>query len=138
MVKDPLKKFPGYLLRRAANLTITELLRELSDLKLTLTEAHILMFVLANEGITQVEIGRSIGVESANMTPLVSKLMNKHLVIRKPLDGRRQALHLTDQGRPVASAVRDIIIARESELEQRIPEHLRVPFREALDHILSE
>ena len=71
---NPLKDLPGYLLRRASAWTMAELARRLEELDLTPTEASVLVVIASNPGIIQREIGQMLGIVSANMTPLVSRL----------------------------------------------------------------
>lgn len=91
-LENPLEERLGYQLRRASNAMMTELAGRLETLNLRIVEASVLVLIKANPAITQTEIGRSLGIQRANMVPLIAGLMERGLVNRQAADGRSHAL----------------------------------------------
>ncbi len=134
-MRDPLKSYPGYLLRRAASSLTAELGRRLADLDLRIAELSILLLIDANPGITQSELGRMLDIQRANMTPMTAKLAERGLVAREAVDGRSQGLALTAAGRALATQARTVAENFENDLVERVPVELRphvVPLLSAL------
>ena len=59
-MQDPLSKFPGYSLRRAANATAAQLSAKLGELDLRQSEASVLLIVGDNPDITASALGRQL------------------------------------------------------------------------------
>src|SRR5688572_29220836 len=130
-MRDPLPSLPGYALRRAANATGAELAGRLGEIGLRQSEVSVLMLVDANPGVTASAIGRQLGIERANMVPLLKRL--EGLIDRAPIDGKSQGLALTDAGRARLAAGRAIIEGFEAELIARVPEAHRAHLLPALE-----
>src|SRR5579875_568020 len=79
---NPLSSLLGYQLRRASAAAMDELSRELATLGLRVSEASVLMLVGANPRMRSSEVGRELGIQRANMTPLVSGLEQRGLLQR--------------------------------------------------------
>ena len=126
---DPLIRFPGYALRRAANATAAELSARLAALDLRQSDASMLMLVASNPGATSSALGRALGIERANMVPLLKRLEEAGLIGREAIDGKSQGLRLTPAGLRRLSEARKIIEAFEAELLARVPAEHR-------DHLL--
>ena len=126
---DPLIRFPGYALRRAANATAAELSARLAALDLRQSDASMLMLVASNPGATSSALGRALGIERANMVPLLKRLEEAGLIEREAIDGKSQGLRLTPAGLRRLSEARKIIEAFEAELLARVPAEHR-------DHLL--
>jgi DNA-binding MarR family transcriptional regulator len=120
-MKDPLTHFPGYALRRASNASMAAFARALEPLSMRISEATTLMFIAANPGISQARLGAALDIQSANMTPLLTRLEGQGLIKRMPLDGRTNGLHLTDVGVKLADSVEVTIAHHESALLDRVP-----------------
>jgi DNA-binding MarR family transcriptional regulator len=129
---DPLKELPGYMLRRASSAALGRLAERLQSLDLRISDASVLLVIEANPEISQSEIGRLLDIAGANMAPLVGRLEAREFVIRRPIDGRSQALSLSREGRSALSRVKTIIEAHEQELWNRIPESDRATFMRVL------
>ena len=99
----PMESLFGYTLRRLSVTLMGSLARRLSDLDLRIAEASVLITIGRNEGITQIEAGRALGIQRANMVPLTAALITRGLVSRQVADGRSQALELTAAGRKLAA-----------------------------------
>ena len=126
---DPLIRFPGYALRRAANATAAELSARLAALDLRQSDASMLMLVASNPGATSSALGRALGIERANMVPRLKRLEEAGLIGREAIDGKSQGLRLTPAGLRRLSEARKIIEAFEAELLARVPAEHR-------DHLL--
>ncbi len=123
-MKDPLSHFPGYALRRASNASMAAFARALEPLNMRISEATVLMFIAANPGIAQARLCAALDIQSANMTPLLTRLESQGLVRREPLDGRSNGLHLTPSGLARAEDVNGAIAQHEAALMARVaPEH---------------
>ena len=121
---DPLIRFPGYALRRAANATAAELSARLAALDLRQSDASLLLLVAVNPGATSSALGRALGVERANMVPLLKRLDEAGLIEREAIDGKSQGLRLTPDGQSRLAEARQVIEAFEAELLARVaPEH---------------
>jgi DNA-binding MarR family transcriptional regulator len=137
-LSDPLKEWPGYALRRASATFMARLASRLAPLDLRPSEATVLLVIGANPAVTQTEVGRILEIASANMAPLVARLAERALIRREPVDGRSQALTLSDPGRLLMEKVWRLMEQHETDLLSRIPEPLRVPFVDALRAVMME
>lgn len=132
MIIDPLKDYPGYVLRRASAASMQKLALRLERLDLRPSEASVLLVIEANPRITQSEAGRLLDIAGANMAPLMRRLVERNLVERLPANGRSQGLRLTSPGRTLGAKVRTIVQSHETDLLARIPPAQREAFIRAL------
>lgn len=88
----------GYVLRRASAEIMSELGHALEAIGLRPVEASILTVIGANPGCIQSDIGRMLGIQRANMAPLISGLVRRDLIVKSKIDGRTQGLALTPLG----------------------------------------
>ena len=132
---DPLLRFPGYALRRAANATAAELSARLAAVDLRQSHASLLMLVASNPGATSSALGRVLGIERANMVPLLKRLEEAGLIEREAIDGKSQGLRLTAQGQRRLAEARQIIETFEAELVARVPSEHREHLLPALNAI---
>ena len=134
---NPLKGLPGYALRRVSADFMTRLAARLSRLQLRPTEATVLLVIGSNPGATQSEVGRLLGIASANMAPLMARLADRELIVREALDGRSQGLTLSDAGRRVTQKARSVMEGLEADLLTRIPPAERSAFVRVLTALAS-
>jgi len=132
---DPLIRFPGYSLRRAANATGAELAARLADLCLRQSDASALMLIGANRDITASALGRQLDIQRANMVPLLKRLEGDDLIERHAIDGKSQGLVLTAKGRVARDKALSVIEAFENELLSRVPPDHRSHLLPALNAI---
>jgi DNA-binding MarR family transcriptional regulator len=132
VISDPLIILPGYALRRISAAFMGRFAARLAGLELRPAEASVLLVIGANPGATQSEIGRLLGIASANMAPLAARLVKRDLIVRQAVDGRSQGLTLSDAGRRVVQKVRKVIDELEADLLARIPEADRTAFLKVL------
>jgi DNA-binding MarR family transcriptional regulator len=102
---NPLEMHLGYRLRRASSTAMGDLARRLAQLDLKPTEASVLVLVDANPRISQSRIGQMLGIQRANMAPLVAGLTARGLILREAIDGKSQGLRLTEPGRALTARV---------------------------------
>ena len=126
---DFLVSLPGYHLRRAANLVVAELGEALGPLDLRLADAAMLVTIADNPRITPSDLGKLLGIQRANMVPMVARMEERGVVARRPIDGRSFGLALTAQGMALCRKAREIMTAFEQALMQRVPPEHR-------DHLL--
>jgi DNA-binding MarR family transcriptional regulator len=134
-MKDPLDSLPGYLLRRASAASLAELNQRLMPLQLRHIDASLLLLIDANVDITQSDAGRMLDIQRANMVPLIARLETQGLVSRRQVDGRSQALFLTQVGRDVLNEAQHLVETYEAELTSRVPAEMQahiVPILRAL------
>jgi len=134
---DPLKIFPGYALRRAANATGAELSARLAALGLRQSEASVMMMIAANPAITASALGRQLDIQRANMVPLLKRLEGAGLLERHAIDGKSQGLALTGAGARLCAEARAIIAAFEDEVLARVPLQHREHLLPALNALWS-
>jgi DNA-binding MarR family transcriptional regulator len=125
---DPSKNDPGYLLRRASSMAMGNLAKRLKVLDLSPAEATVLNVIAANPNASQADIGRLLDIATANMAPLVSRLADRDLIERRPLDKRSHGLVLTGAGRKVTTKIKKTFSEHEAELLARIPKARRESF----------
>ncbi len=118
----PFDLFLGYHLRRASVLVMADLTAALGPLKLKPAEASVLFLIGGHDGITQAEIGRALGIQRANMAPLIAQLMEAGLVVKAAVDGRSQALRLSPAGVTVHEQAIAATQAHEARLFGALPE----------------
>jgi DNA-binding MarR family transcriptional regulator len=135
---DPLKNYPGYSLRRASAVNMAKLARRFAAIDLRPTEATVLIIIDANPNITQSEIGKMLDIASANMAPLVSRLADRELVDRQPIDGRSYGLVLTGIGTSATARAKRAVATHEEELLEKIPATQRRALVAALRTLWSE
>lgn len=111
---DPLAMRLGYQLRRVSVLMMTDLVAALAPTGLRPAEITILLFIGANAGCRQGELGDALGIKPANMVPLMARLVDSGLVDRARADGRTHALSLTAKGVARAAAIESLLDKHEA------------------------
>jgi DNA-binding MarR family transcriptional regulator len=134
---NPLNDLPGYLLRRASAWTMAALAKRLEEFELTPTEGSVLVIIASNPGIIQREIGQMLGIASANMTPLVSRLEVRELIKRLPDDKRSFGLRTTRRGATIAERAYAAMQAQETALIEAVNAQNRTAFLQTLQDIAS-
>lgn len=104
----------------------------LARIELRPTECTLLLLIEANPNVTQSELTRMLDVASANMAPLVARLVKRGLLLRMPVDGRSHGLCLTPSGHGLVAQANRVISEHENSLMEGIPEKYRRQFVAAL------
>ncbi len=135
---DPMSDYPGYLLRRASALAMARLAKRLKALHLNPTDATVLNVIEANPNSKQSEIGRLLDIARANMAPLISRLAERGLIERQPVDGRSHGLILSRSGRALIPRIKSAFAEHEEALVKDIPASQRRVFVAALRVMLKD
>lgn len=104
---------------------------------LSLTQVRLLRTLAGGER-RMTDLAGAIGLEKPGLSGLVDRAKARGLVSLESVPGDRRVklVHLTPEGRGVASAVRHRIEQRLAELVQRLPSCDREPFQYMLSQIL--
>ncbi|RKF18222.1 MarR family transcriptional regulator [Altericroceibacterium spongiae] len=135
---DPLPDYPGYALRRAANMAMTELANRLAGIGLRQVDASTMILIEANPGVTGSALARRLDIRRANMVPLLKGLEDAGLIERAPIDGKSLGLNLTSLGRKKLAEARQRIETFEAELLRRVPAEHRAHLVPALNALWQE
>jgi len=130
---SPLDSLLGYCLRRASMAMMADLMGALTPLGLSAGEASFLILVGANPGCRQSDVGRTLEIKRANMTPLVARMKARGLVTDAPIDGRSRSLTLTEAG----VALRDKALARIGIADRKVRQTLAVDEKALLASLRS-
>ncbi|HEY1126033.1 MAG TPA: MarR family transcriptional regulator [Sphingobium sp.] len=130
---SPLDELLGYRLRRASMAMMADLLAALHPLELSAGEASFLILVGANPGCPQSDVGRTLEIKRANLTPLVARMKARGLVVDAPIDGRSRSLTLTEAG----IALRDDALARIAAADRKVSQGLSIDERALLATLRS-
>jgi DNA-binding MarR family transcriptional regulator len=122
---DPFDRMLGYHLRRASVAVMNDLTRRLAHLRLKPADASVLFLIRSNAGLTQSEVGRTLGILRANMAPLTASLVRKGLIVRKRVDGRSQALRLSAAGEAICREAWETTLAHEERMFGALPKAAR-------------
>lgn len=115
--ETPLAELLGYHMRRASAVMMADLGERLAAIELRPTEATILLLIDTTPGCIQSDIGRILGIQRANMAPLIANLDKNGFISRAPVDGRSHALHLTNSGTAKMAEARARIEAHENSFQ---------------------
>lgn len=133
-VTDPqslraLYKRPGFLLRRAHQITVSLFMDLAADQGVTTTQYGVLVILRAFEGLDQIGLSKKVGLDRSTTGLVIKKLEQDGLVVRieDPEDRRRKIIVLTAKGerklealRPAAAEAQKIALSAftEEETEQ--------------------
>jgi DNA-binding MarR family transcriptional regulator len=123
---DPFAGLLGYHLRRLSVLVMADFTEALAPLGLKPAEASVLYAVGGGTGLTQSDIGKMLGIQRANMAPLIAGLMRRGLVARDRVDGRSQALRLSAAGQAARAAAWAANLAHEDRMFGTLAPEARV------------
>jgi len=122
---NPLSSHLGFLLRVAAKTRSRNLTRQLVPFGVSVTEAAIVAVIDRNPGVSQVEICRMLGMQRANMAPIVHSLTRDGWIEIVMRDKRSQRLELTDKGKGLAAPIKTAFDDDERGLLKAIPLEMR-------------
>jgi DNA-binding MarR family transcriptional regulator len=126
----------GYRLRRAHSRMMADLLPVLTPLALRPVLVAMLSVIRANPGIIQMGLGTELGIQRANLVPLINELTGRKLIERRadPRDRRALTLHLTREG----EALLDEAAALIGDHEERMLAKLSTAERNKLLELLGK
>jgi len=93
------------------------------DLDLSQARWNVLLELSRNEGVTQVELAHTLGIEAATLVRLLDGLESADLIERRPSekDRRAKTLHLTAVASPLIVRMKEISAASRAEILEGIP-----------------
>jgi DNA-binding MarR family transcriptional regulator len=136
--KQPLDGHLGYHLRRATAAMQADLAQRVSVHGVTIVEMSALLVIEANPAVTQSQIGRLLGIKTANLAPMTAGLVDRGWVKRDDAVGRSVGLSLTAQGATLAKSLHACIKANEKQLLTRLPVNERRRVIDLLRRIWSD
>ena len=132
---DPLPDLVGYVLRRAHTAFFARFRRRFAALDLRPVQLGILTAVGNNPGLRQSDVSETLGIQRANLAPLLDELAARRLLTRVQVaaDRRSYALALTPDGERLLAEGRRCEAALENELTAALGE----AGRRRLVHLLT-
>jgi len=134
---DPLETILGYKLRRVSAISMAQLADSLKPFELTVTELAILYQLSQHPNSTSSFIGKRLSIKSANMAPLVVRLVDKGLIKGMRVDGRSQSLSLTNTGQVCLGKIKKLVDEQEAALSENLSEKELAQFHDILDRVLA-
>lgn len=112
----------GYFMRRVQVWIFQDFIRRLAHLDISPAQFSVLVVIGANPGLSQVELGETLGIERARLARLLHLLQRRGLTRRLPssTDGRRHALQLTREGQNLARRAKALAAEHEARLKERL------------------
>ncbi len=100
----------GYLLNRAARSMASQLAEAIRPAGVGIGQWAVLMFLWADDGLTQAELSRVVAIEPPTMVRTIDRMVRDGLVRRQAdgRDGRLSRIFLSDLGR----SLRDELVPR--------------------------
>lgn len=104
---DALYRRPGFLLRRAHQISVALFLEEAAGLGLTTTQYGTMVVLRARESLDQVGIATLVGIDRSTTALVVSKLEEAGYIERRDddIDKRRKIITLSAAGREMLDRV---------------------------------
>ena len=132
---DLLESLVGYALRRATGSVMTDFVATMEDIAVRPVLFALLATISENPGVNQTMLGQSLGIQRANLVPLVNELKGRGLIERRPApnDRRAFALHLSKAGQGLL----DEAVRRVRVHEERILSGLSAEERRTLLDLLA-
>jgi DNA-binding MarR family transcriptional regulator len=130
----------GYRLRRASNRLIGDFSATMAPLSLRPVLFAMLEVVRANPGIIQMGLGTELGIQRANLVPLVNELTGRGLIKRIPAPNDRRALavYLTDEGARLLDEAEGLVRAHEERMLAALSRSERNKLLELLEKIAAD
>lgn len=97
-MKHPLDPMLGFHLVRTANLALRAVNAAYGDLGIRHPDGAVLLVIEANPGITQSSIGKMLNIQRSNIAPMVSRLVERGWLDRRPGKGKTIGMFLTETG----------------------------------------
>ena len=119
-----LEQVLGFQLRQAPTALYRDYAATLAPVDLTQKQYGVLALIGANPGVSQVALGKALGVDRATMMGVVDRLDARGLLTRVQSqdDRRRQALGLTDAGQRLLTAARALLDVHDARFRSRFSE----------------
>ena len=127
----------GFHIRLAHGAVYRHFTETFADLGLTQKQSAVLWVVGDHPGISQIEVGGRLRMDRATTMTIVNRLQERDYLRRErsEQDGRKQALHLTDEGKDALVRARACIAEHEAWLKGRFTEEETEKLVEMLSRI---
>ena len=108
----------GYRLRRVQNAVVSDFMAAVGELGLRPSLFAAIAIIAENPGLIQMSLGKALGIQRANLVPLLNEMCDRGLVERQPAahDRRALALRLTEAGRVLFAQALARVRAHEAQL----------------------
>jgi DNA-binding MarR family transcriptional regulator len=105
----------GYKLRRAQLAAFADFTEKMAALQVTTGQLGALALVQLNPGVTQTVLGEALGIKRASVVPLIDRLEQRGLLVRRTprTDRRSNALYLTAAGERLLAEIRPRLLDHE-------------------------
>jgi len=130
----------GYRLRRANGRMMGDFSTTLAALAIRPVLFAILSVVRTQPGIIQMGVGNELGIQRANLVPLINELTERGLVERRsaPGDRRATALVLTGEGERLYAQAEALVREHEERMLRRLSASERTKLIELLAKIAAD
>lgn len=127
----------GYKLRRAAGRMMADLRSTLAPHGMRPVLYAILELVHSEPGMIQMAVGTELGIQRANLVPLISDLESRGLIERRiaPHDRRAMALYLTPAGEKMQKELTQLVLEHENRTVGNLTADERKNLLEVLDKV---
>lgn len=134
-----LGSFAGYHLRRAAVVFAASFTDSMQTTKIRQVQFGILSVVAANPGMNQGTVGRTLGIQRANMVTLINEMVDRDLIARNGSIGDRRvvSLSLTPAGEAALADCLAPIAAHEEVMLANLDANERAQLIDLLDRITA-
>jgi DNA-binding MarR family transcriptional regulator len=112
----------GYLIRRVQVWVFQDFIRRLAAIDVSPAQFSVLVVVAANSGLSQAELGETLGIERARLVRMLHTLEERGLTRRLPssADGRRHELRLTREGQRLLTQAKALAAQHEVALQEKL------------------
>lgn len=116
-----LDRILGFHIRLAHNAVYRHFTETFADLGLTQKQVSVLWLIDDSHDIAQTDLGRRLQIDRATVMAIVNRLQDRGYVERRKceMDGRRQTLSITAEGRKVLAKAKVAIAEHEAWLQNR-------------------
>jgi len=112
----------GYFVRRLQLWIFQDFVRTLAGFDIRPAQFSVLVVIEANPGLSQADLGETLGIERARLVRLLDGLEKRGLTRRQPSprDRRSHALSLTQAGRETLSEVKALAVKHEAHVARNL------------------
>jgi DNA-binding MarR family transcriptional regulator len=112
----------GYFIRRVQVWVFQDFIRRLAAIDVSPAQFSVLVVVAANSGLSQAELGETLGIERARLVRMLHTLEERGLTQRLPssADGRRHELRLTREGQKLLTQAKALAAQHEVALQEKL------------------
>lgn len=105
---DALYKRPGFMLRRAHQISVSLFMEQAGSSGVTTTQYGVLVILRCYEGLDQIGLSKKVGLDRSTTGMVIKKLESDGLVVRieDPNDRRRKIIVLTARGERMLEGLR--------------------------------